>query len=121
MASKDCNSVHIDVDSNGEEVNVAEVEVDSRHARKTTTLRTDSYKPLAGGKPPKGQRKLTSSVWQHYEFLEPDVDGNLFCKCKKCGQMYPGDSKYGTGNLKRHLGICKRRNTRDIGQLLLES
>ena len=35
--------------------------------------------------------------------------------------MYPGDSKYGTGNLKRHLIICKRRNTRDIGQLLLES
>ncbi|KAJ8435649.1 hypothetical protein Cgig2_003304 [Carnegiea gigantea] len=47
MASKDCNSVPIDVDSNGEEVNVAEVEVDSRHARNTTTLRTGSYKPLA--------------------------------------------------------------------------
>ncbi|KAJ8441008.1 hypothetical protein Cgig2_021372 [Carnegiea gigantea] len=47
MASKDCNSVPIDVDSNGEEVNVVEVEVDSRHARNTTTLRTGSYKPLA--------------------------------------------------------------------------
>ncbi|KAJ8442085.1 hypothetical protein Cgig2_007923 [Carnegiea gigantea] len=49
MTSKDCNSVPIDVDSNGEEVNVAEVEVEvnSRHARKTTTLRTGSYKPLA--------------------------------------------------------------------------
>ena len=107
MASKDCNSVPIDVDSNGEEVNVAEVEVDSRHARKTATLRIGSYKPLADGKPPKCQRKLNSSMWEHYEFLELDVDGNLFCKCKKCGQMYPGDCKYGTGNLKRHLGICK--------------
>ncbi|KAJ8425204.1 hypothetical protein Cgig2_000553 [Carnegiea gigantea] len=49
MASKDCNLVPIDIDSNGEEVNGVEVEVDSRHARKTTTLKAGSYKPLAGG------------------------------------------------------------------------
>jgi len=45
----------------------------------------------------------------------------LFCRCKKCGQTYAGDNSYGTRNLKRHLGKCKRRNFRDIGQLLLES
>jgi len=45
----------------------------------------------------------------------------LFCKCKKCGQVYPGESKHGTENLKRHLGNCKKRNFRDIGQLLLKS
>jgi len=60
-------------------------------------------------------------VWDNYEFLPPDEEGNLFCKCKKCGQTYPGDSSYGTRNLKRHLGKCKQKNFRDIGQLLLES
>ena len=104
----------IDVDSNGEE-EVAE----SRDARKTTTVQTGAYKPVADGKPPKRQRKLTSTVWEHYQFLEPDKDGNLFCKCKKCGQAYPGDSKYGTENLKTHLDLCKKRNFKDIGQLLL--
>lgn len=87
MASKDCNSALIDVDYNGEEVNVAEVEVDSRHATKTTTLTTGSYKQLTSGKPPKRQRKLTSTVSEHYEFLELDVDGNLFVNAKKCSQM----------------------------------
>ena len=119
MVSKYCNWVSIDVDSNGEEVNVIEVEIDSRHAKKTTTLKTGSYKPLASGKPPKCQRKLTLITWEHYEFLEPDGDSDLFYKCKKCGQMYYGDNKYGTVNLKRYLGICKRINTIDIGQLLL--
>lgn len=60
-------------------------------------------------------------MWEHYEFIPPDEEGNLFCKCKKCVQAYPRDSKYGIGNLKRHLGNFKRRNVRDIGQLLLES
>lgn len=76
---------------------------------------------MVDGKPLKRQRKLTSNDWEHYEFLQPSEDGNLFCKCKKCGQVYPGDSKNGTGNLKRHLNICKKMNFRDIGQLLLES
>ena len=112
------DDVPIDVDSNGEEI----AEVDSRQAQRPTATQTGSYKPHAAvGKPPKRHRKLTSTVWEHYEFLPPDEEGNLFCKCKKCGQLYPGDSKYGTRNLKRHLGNCKRRNFRDIGQLLLES
>lgn len=41
------------------------------------------------------------------------------CKCKKCGTIYQAESKHGTGNLKRHLETCIRRNIRDIGQLLL--
>ena len=45
------------------------------------------HKPRAtdagAGKPPKHPRKLTSTVWEHYEFLPPDEEGNLFCKCKK--------------------------------------
>ncbi|KAJ8430813.1 hypothetical protein Cgig2_006562 [Carnegiea gigantea] len=100
-------------------------EVDSKEANRPTTIQIGVYKAQATadgiGKPPKCQRKLTSTVWEHYEFLPPDKEGNLFCKCKKSAQTYPGDSRYGTDNLKRHLGNCKRRNVRDIGQLLLES
>ncbi|KAG6678836.1 hypothetical protein I3842_14G102100 [Carya illinoinensis] len=36
-----------------------------------------------------------------------------------CGATYLVASKYGTGNLKRHIDTCPRRNTRDIGQLML--
>lgn len=78
-------------------------EVNSEKANRPTTIRIGAYKPQATvggvGKSPKRQRKLTSSVWEYYEFLPLDKEGNLFCKCKKCGQTYPGDSRYGTGNL----------------------
>ena len=121
MVSNYEDSIPTDVDANGEEV----VEVESREPKTDATTRTGVYKPSSSaagvGKPPKRQRKLTSPVWEHYEFLPPDEEGNLFCKCKNCGQTYTGDSSYETENLKRHLGKCKRRNFRDIGQLLLES
>jgi len=108
----------IDVDSNGEE-EVAET--DSWNAKKTTKVQACTYKTMADGKPPKHQKKLTSTVWEHYEFLEPNEDCSLFCKCKKCGQVYPTKSKHGTENLKRHLDNCKKRNFRYIDQLLLHS
>jgi len=121
MTSNYEDSVPIDVDSNGEEI----VEVDSRIAKRPVTTRTGVYKPTSTdggvGKPLKCQRKLTSIVWDHYESLLSDEEGNLLCKCKKCGQIYPGDSRYGTENLKRHMGNCKQRIFRDIVQLLLES
>ncbi|KAF7144001.1 hypothetical protein RHSIM_Rhsim05G0096800 [Rhododendron simsii] len=41
------------------------------------------------------------------------------CKCKKCGQVYLSGSKYGTGNLKRHLLVCLKSETMDIGQMLV--
>ena len=123
MASNYEHSMPIDVDAYGEDV----AEVDSKEANakaKKPTL-IGQHKPsstaLSDGKPPKRQRKLTSGVWEHYEFLPPDEEGNLFCKCKKCGQTYSRDSKNGTENLKRHLVNCKRRNFRDNGQLLLDS
>jgi len=74
--------------------------VDSKNAKKATTLRTGAYKPAAYGKTCKCRRKLTIIVWKNYTFLEPNEEGNLWCKCKKYGQVYSGDSKYGTGNLK---------------------
>jgi hypothetical protein len=36
-----------------------------------------------------------------------------------CGTIYLAPSTYGTGNLKRHLDTCSRRNTRDVGQMLI--
>jgi len=87
--------------SNGEDV----AEVNSREAKRPITIQIGEYKHRATnagvGKPPKHQRKLTSTVWEHYKFLPLDEEGNLFCKCKKYGQTYPRDSKYRTGNLKR--------------------
>ena len=55
--------VRIDVDSNGQE-DVAEI--DSRHARKTISVHIGTYKPIVDGKPPKRQRNLTSTIWEHY-------------------------------------------------------
>ncbi|PKU62729.1 Putative AC transposase [Dendrobium catenatum] len=64
---------------------------------------------------------MTSVVWGHYEMLPNTSDGKQKCKCKKCGTTYLCDSKNGTGNLRRHLENCKKRNMRDIGQLILQT
>ena len=41
------------------------------------------------------------------------------CKCKKCGKVYIAARAYGTVNLKRHLKVCPRKDTTDVGQLIL--
>ncbi|KAL2942901.1 hypothetical protein RDABS01_031250 [Bienertia sinuspersici] len=49
--------------------------------------KSSNVKVLQSGK--KRQRRLSSSVWDNYDFLdEPDKDGNLVCKCKRCGITY---------------------------------
>lgn len=79
-------------------------------------------KPILSGKPVKRQRKLTSTVWDGFEMIdELDLNGNIQCKCKKCGVKYIAESSHGTGNLRRHLKSCKGKNYRDIGQLILQS
>lgn len=40
-------------------------------------------------------------------------------KCKLCGTTYLAPSAYGTGNIKRHIKTCPRRDTRDVGQMLI--
>lgn len=95
-----------------------EVEILSKPNREKGKKLGHTYKP---GKNFKRSRKLTSGVWVNFTFLEPDPEGNLWCKCKKCGQVYSAESKYGTGNLIRHSASCKKKNTRDIGQMLLQS
>ena len=91
--SKEVESSPIEIDTGAEEVN-------GRDSKRTTSLRSVAYKPAACGKTHKRQRKLTSTVCENFTLMEPDQDGNLWCKCKKCGQVYSDDSKYGTENLK---------------------
>uniref|UniRef100_A0A803LJE6 Transposase n=1 Tax=Chenopodium quinoa TaxID=63459 RepID=A0A803LJE6_CHEQI len=69
----------------------------------------------------KGKNQQTSSDKPHVILTdEPDENGNLICKCKKCGLRFNGASKNGTGNLHRHLKKCKQRSFRDVGQMVLE-
>ena len=67
----------------------------------------------------KRKRKLTSKVWSHFEHLPLGPDKILKAKCKHCNSVYLADSKYGTGNLKRHLTTCLKTSYRDVGQMLL--
>nr|XP_023886061.1 zinc finger BED domain-containing protein RICESLEEPER 2-like [Quercus suber] len=67
----------------------------------------------------KKRRRKTSLVWPHFEMVSPGPDKKPRCKCKRCGLVYLVSGNYGTGNLKRHLENCVRRDTRDVGQLLL--
>ncbi|KAG2688933.1 hypothetical protein I3760_09G116200 [Carya illinoinensis] len=68
------------------------------------------------------KRRKRSNVWSFFDVV-PDSDKVGDCKarakCKVCGASYLAASKYGTGNLKRHIDTCPRRNTRDISQLML--
>ncbi|PON78816.1 Ribonuclease H-like domain containing protein [Parasponia andersonii] len=67
----------------------------------------------------KHKRKLTSQVWKYFEMLFVGPDKKQKAKCKLCRMKYFADSKYGTGNLKRHIDSCVRTNHRDVGQLLI--
>jgi hypothetical protein len=65
------------------------------------------------------KRRRTSAVWEHFDAIQGKEGEKLKAKCKLCGTVYLAPSTYGTGNLKRHIDNCPRRNTRDVGQMLL--
>ena len=44
---------------------------------------------MADDKPPKLQRKLISTFWKYYEFLQPNKDGTMFYKCKRMWPSLP--------------------------------
>nr|GMC86817.1 putative Zinc finger, BED-type [Ipomoea batatas] len=70
----------------------------------------------------KRKRKLRSQVWDHFDrLITKNTNGETIvkAKCKYCEVLINSDSKYGTGNLKRHTINCVRKNTRDIGQMLI--
>ena len=54
-------------------------------------------------KPKTRKRKLRSKYWPFFEMLPLSQDNRQRCKCNKCGVIYICESKYGTGNLKRHV------------------
>ncbi|KAL2895357.1 Zinc finger BED domain-containing protein RICESLEEPER 2 [Bienertia sinuspersici] len=118
---KSIDPIPIDLaESDGERVQDSHpVKASTKKSSKKISNLTNLTKP---GSHFKRQRRLTSEVWVNYEFLdEPDENGNLLCKCKKCGTTYNADSKNGTGNLKRHIQNCKRRNYLDVGQMIIDS
>jgi len=57
--------------------------------------------------------------WEHFDAICGKEGEKLKAKCKLCGAVYLAPSTYGTGNLKCHIGNCPRRDTRDVGQMLL--
>ncbi|XP_039118265.1 zinc finger BED domain-containing protein RICESLEEPER 2-like [Dioscorea cayenensis subsp. rotundata] len=58
---------------------------------------------------------------QCFDLLLEQSDKKKRCKCKHCGVTYITDSKYGSGNMKRHISTCVRKDIRDVGQLLISS
>ena len=71
--SKEVEQSPLEIDSSTEEVN-------SKDTERTNIFRTGAYKPAACGKTHKCQRKLTSPVWDNFTFMEPDEEGNIWCK-----------------------------------------
>ncbi|KAF4391648.1 hypothetical protein F8388_005413 [Cannabis sativa] len=67
----------------------------------------------------KKKKALKSKVWNFFERLPEGPDKKIRSKCKKCGKEYIAESKYGTGNMTRHLKVCRRSDTRDVGQMLI--
>ena len=63
--------------------------------------------------------KRTSTVWRFFQMLPIKDEEKPTCKCKKCGKVYIAAEAYGIGNLKRHLKVCPRKDTTDVGQLIL--
>ncbi|KAK9926077.1 hypothetical protein M0R45_023329 [Rubus argutus] len=67
----------------------------------------------------KRRRKLTSNVWSKFEVLPLGADKKQRAKCLRCGIVYLCDSRYGTGNLKRHMTSCMKQKVLDLGQLVV--
>jgi hypothetical protein len=65
------------------------------------------------------KRRKTSDVWNYFYPLPSKCpnDDKPQAKCKYCDATNVILGAYGTGNLKRHIKKCSRRNTHDVGQL----
>ncbi|KAG7968128.1 hypothetical protein I3843_08G136700 [Carya illinoinensis] len=69
----------------------------------------------------KTKRRKRSNVWTFFEMVpkSENNDGKPRAKCKMCGVTYMAANKYGIGNMKRHIDVCPRKSSRDIGQMML--
>jgi hypothetical protein len=65
------------------------------------------------------KRRRTSAIWENFDAIRDKEGEKLKAKCMLCGTVYLAPNTYGTENLKRHMDNCPRRNTRDVGQMLL--
>jgi len=80
------------------------IEEDVLHLNSTTT---------------KGKKTLKSKVWNFFDILPIGADQKLKSHRKKCEAQYLASSKYGTSNIRRHIKVCKRNDTRDISQMMI--
>jgi hypothetical protein len=83
-----------------------------------TTIEDDNF-PCVEKEKKDHKRRRTSIVREHFDAIRGKECEKLKAKCKLCGTIYLSPSIYETVNLKRHIDSCSRRNTRDIGQMLL--
>ncbi|XVF28957.1 hypothetical protein REPUB_Repub15cG0077500 [Reevesia pubescens] len=68
----------------------------------------------------KRAKKLISPVWTLFEILpEKTADGTKKVKCKAYGEVKNHVTLHRNGNLLRHMKTCVKRDTRDVGQMLL--
>ncbi|OMO87005.1 putative Zinc finger, BED-type [Corchorus capsularis] len=82
----------------------------------------DEVEEVEGGATSLRKRRRTSNVWSVFqERKEKAPDGKPLAKCKWCGKLQKYESKYGIGNLKRHVGTCVKRDTKDVGQMLIDT
>ncbi|GMN66981.1 hypothetical protein TIFTF001_036047 [Ficus carica] len=65
------------------------------------------------------KKRLKSKVWEFFDVLLLGPYKKLKSAYKKCGHQYLASSKYGTGNMLKHIKTCPRTETRDIGQMLI--
>ncbi|KAL2936295.1 putative AC9 transposase [Bienertia sinuspersici] len=100
------------------ESNIQVIESDDEVNNATPTQpsqKKTKKKPNLSGNPLKRQRKLTSSVWDHFVMIdELDSLGRMQSKCMKCDAKYIAESSHGTGNMLRHIRSCKGKVYRDI-------
>lgn len=104
MEQSSINQEHIDIDSEG-------MDVDETQQSTQPTNDPSVQK--------KRQRKLTSSIWSHFEILPLEKDNIERAKCKYCPKIYASASKNGTSSMRRHKNGCCKTTTRDVGQMLI--
>jgi hypothetical protein len=67
------------------------------------------------------KRRKTSTVWNFFHPLPStgQSDNKQRAKCKLCGATYLAPDAYAIGNLRRHMKTCSRRDTRNVGKMLI--
>ncbi|OMO85397.1 putative Zinc finger, BED-type [Corchorus capsularis] len=81
----------------------------------------DEVEEVKDGSSSTRKRRRTSNVCSVFkDTKEKAPDGKPIAKCKWCGKQQKYNSKYGTGNLKCHVETCVKRDTKDVGQMIID-